>query len=104
MTFPLVLAYLFAAGTGVTMVYLARQNRKQGWQRPAPRWFGVELGTQRAAMPATAATESDAGDLLPELLQLNRQLAALGTTNRPEVESSKAESAETAELVGSRKV
>jgi len=55
-------------------------------------------------MPATAATESDAGDLLPELLQLNRQLAALGTTNRPEVESSKAESAETAELVGIRKV
>ena len=104
MTFQLILAYLFAAGTGVTVVYLARQNRKQGWQRPAPKWFGVELGTHQTAMPAVAAIESDSGDLLPDLLQLNRQLAAHGATNRPEVEALRAESAETPELVGLRKL
>jgi hypothetical protein len=51
-----------------------------------------------------AAIESNSGELLPELLQLNRQLAAHGATNRPEVESLRAESAETPELVGLRKL
>jgi hypothetical protein len=102
MMFQLVLAYLFAAGMGVTAVYLARQNRKQGWQRPAPRWFGVELETREVTMPATLAVESDSAGLLPELLQLNRELAAHGTPVRPAVDS-EIESAEAAELVSTRR-
>jgi|GEM_PF-4285660 hypothetical protein len=82
----LVLAYLFAAGTGVTLVYLARQNRKQGWRRPAARWFGVKLDTPEDAKPAMLGIESDAGRLMPQLLQLNRELAAHGTTVKPDVE------------------
>ena len=100
--FQLVLAYLFAGGMGVTAVYLARQNRKQGWQRPAPRWFGVELEPREAAMPATRAFESESGDLLPELLLLNRELAAHGAPVKPTVES-EVESAETPELVSIRR-
>jgi hypothetical protein len=101
MMFQLILAYLFAAGTGVTAVYLARQNRKQGWQRPAPRWFGVELEPREAAAPAAFGIESGSGDLLPELLQLNRELAAHGTPIQ--VESPAVESAETPELVSIRR-
>ena len=103
MMFQLVLAYLFAAGMGVTVVYMARQNRKQGWQRPATKWFGVELETREAAMPAVPAFESESGDLLPELLQLNRELAVHGAPIRPKVESPQVESAETPELVSIRR-
>jgi len=101
MMFQLVLAYLFAAGMGVTAVYLARQNRKQGWQRPAPRWFGVELEPREAATPGALGIESESGNLLPELLQLNRELAAHGTPIQ--VESPAVESAETPELVSIRR-
>jgi hypothetical protein len=86
------LAYLFAAGTSVVVVYLARQNRKQGWKRPIPKWFGV--------------AGSDADELMPQILQLNRQLAAHGIPVKPEVESdigSEAESLETAEHVSIRR-
>jgi hypothetical protein len=103
MMFQLVLAYLLAAGMGVTVVYMARRNRKQGWERPAPRWFGVELELREVATPAALGTESDSGDLLPELLQLNRELAAHGTPIRPRVESPKVEFAETPELVPVRR-
>ena len=103
MMFQLVLAYLFAAGAGVTVVYMARQNRKQGWQRPASRWFGVELEPREAATPAAFGIESDSGDLLPELLQLNRELAAHGTPVRPQVQSPAVESAEAPELVSIRR-
>src|SRR4051812_16312834 len=99
MTFQLVLAYLFAAGMGVTVVYMARQNRKQGWQRPASRWFGVGLETRGVPMSAVPSAESDSGDVLPELLQLNRELAAHGTPVRLQVKSPEVESAETPELV-----
>ena len=99
----LVLAYLFAAGMGITVVYMARQNRKQGWQRPAPKWFGVELETREPATPAALGIKSDAGDLLPELLQLNRELAAHGTPIRPQVESPEVQSAESPELVSTRR-
>ena len=102
--FQLVLAYLFAAGMGVTVVYMARQNRKQGWQRPAPTWFGVELETREAAMPAALGVESDSGELLPQLLQLNRELAAHGTPVKPEVQSPAVEAAETPELVAVRRI
>ena len=92
----LVLAYLFAAGLGVTVVYLARQNRKQGWRRPASKWFGVELEPREAATPAALGVEPEPGELLlPQLLQLNRELAAHGTPVKPEVESPVAGSAET---------
>ena len=103
MMFQLVLAYLFAAGAGVTVVYMARQNRKQGWQRPAPKWFGVELEAREAAIPAALGMESDSGNLLPDLLQLNRELAVHGTPIRPQVESPEVESAETRELVSIRR-
>ena len=103
MMFQLVLAYLFAAGAGVTVVYMARQNRKQGWQRPAPKWFGVELETREAAIPAALGMESDSGNLLPDLLQLNRELAMHGTPIRPQVGSAEVESAETPELVSIRR-
>jgi hypothetical protein len=104
MMLPLVFAYLLAAGTGVTLVYLARQNRKQGWQRPAPKWFGVQLETREVAMPLAAGMESNSGDLLPELLRLNRELAAHGTSVKPEVPSPEIQSAETPELVSIRRV
>jgi hypothetical protein len=84
----LVLAYTFAASTTVVVVCLARQNRKQGWQRPAPTWFGVELGNREQGAPASPAFEAESDQLTPQLLQLNRALAAHGTTTRPEVESS----------------
>ena len=101
----LVFAYLFAAGTGVTIVYLARQNRRQGWKRPAPKWFGVELQTRETALPAALGVEPEPGEvLLPQLLQLNRGLAAHGTPVKPDVESPIAESAETAELVAIRRI
>ena len=88
MMFQLALAYLFAAGLGVTMVYLAAQNRKQGWQRPAPKWFGVELEAGEATrMPAPLVAESDPAELLPQLLQLNRELASHGTPVKPAVEA-----------------
>ena len=90
----LILAYLFAAGTSVTLVYFARQNRKQGWQRPAPKWFGVQLGTHEATTPAGVGTESDSGELLPQLLKLNRELASHGASVKPEGESPEVESAE----------
>ena len=96
----LLLAYLFAAGTTVTLVYLARQNRKQGWQRPAPKWFGIELENHEAA-PLETGSEPD--ELLPEILQLNRALAAHGTSSRPRVES-ELETSETPEPVGVRRV
>lgn len=95
------LAYLFAAGTGVMVVYLARRNRKQGWTRPIPKWFGVELQNGEPAMPAPLAAGSDSEELLPQILQLNRQLAAHGTPVKPEVES-EVESAETPEHVSIR--
>jgi hypothetical protein len=103
MMFQLVLAYLFAAGMGVTVVYMARQNRKQGWQRPSPKWFGVELEPREVAAPAALGIESDSGNLLPELLQLNRELAVHGTPIRPQVESPEVESAETPEFVTVRR-
>ena len=103
MMFQLVLAYLFAAAMGVTIVYMARQNRKQGWQRPTPKWFGVELEAREAAIPSAPVTESDAGDLLPELLLLNRELAAHGTPIRPRVQSPEVESAESPNLVSVRR-
>ena len=103
MMFQLILAYLFAAGMGVTVVYMARQNRKQGWQRPATKWFGVELETHEVSMRTAPAFESESGDLLPDLLRLNRELAVHGTPIRPQVESPQAESAETAELVSTRR-
>jgi hypothetical protein len=99
----LILAYLFAAGTTVTVVYLARQNRKQGWQRPAPQWFGVELQTREAAMTEPLADESESGDLMPQLRQLNRALAAHGNPIQPRGESA-VESPETPELVSIRRV
>ena len=104
MMFQLVLAYLFAAGAGVTVVYMARQNRKQGWQRPAPKWFGVQLETREAAMPVALGIESGPGELLPQLLQLNRELAAHGIPVKPEVQSPAVESAETPELVAIRRL
>lgn len=94
----LILAYALAASTGVAVVYLARQNRKQGWRRPAPRWFGVELEPREAPMPAAFESPSESGDLLPELLQLNRELASHGTPVKPEIET-QVETAETPELV-----
>ena|SRR5579872_4217319 len=103
MMFQLVLAYLFAAGMGVTVVYMARQNRKQGWQRSTPKWFGVELQPREVATPAALGIESDSGNLLPELLQLNRELAVHGVPIRPQVESPEGESAETPELVSVRR-
>jgi hypothetical protein len=93
----LLLAYLFAAGTSVTIVYLARQNRKQGWQRPTPKWFGVELQHREPATLAPLGSESD--ELTPQLLRLNRELAAHGTPTKPEFES-----LEIAEPVSSRRV
>jgi hypothetical protein len=101
MMLQLVLAYLFAAGLGVTIVYLARQNRKQGWRRPASKWFGVELEPHEAAI----GIEPEPGELLlPQLLQLNRELAAHGTPVKPEVESPVAGSAETPEPVAIRRM
>ncbi len=104
MMFQLVLAYLFAAGMGITVVYLARQNRKQGWQRPSTRWFGVELEARDTAQPAVLGAGPDAGELLPQLLQLNRELAAHGTSVSPEVVSPKIASSETPEHALIRRV
>jgi hypothetical protein len=100
------LAYLFAAGTSVVVVYLARQNRKQGWKRPSPKWFGVELQNREPAMLSALGAGSDADELMPQILQLNRQLAAHGIPVKPEVESdigSEAESLETPEHVSIRR-
>ena len=91
MMLQLILAYAFAAGIGVTVVYLARENRKQGWQRPAPKWFGVELQNHQLAMArqlpedAPENSVSEPIELLPQLLQLNSALAVHGRTTRPEV-------------------
>ena len=85
MMLELVMAYLFAAGTGATLVYLARQNRKQGWRRPAPQWFGVELGGRTVETPVTLEMEPESDPLLPQLLQLNRELAAHGSPVAPQV-------------------
>ena len=100
----LVFAYLFAAGTGVAMVYLARKNRKQGWERPAPQWFGVQLENREAIVPVAPGMESNPDDVLPELVQLNHELAAHGSRVNPLVGSSQVESSETAELVAARRV
>jgi len=105
MMLQLILAYAFAAGMGATLVYLARENRKQGWQRPAPKWFGVELQNHQLAadteLPADAPQDpvSEPIELLPQLLQLNSALAVHGRTTRPEVRVP----AE-AELVSTRRV
>ena len=105
MMLQLTLAYIFAAGMGMTAVYFARQNRKQGWQRPAPRWFGVELRDQEPAMPASIEVECTSEPLMPQLVRLNQGLAAHGTPVRPRVEVSKeVEVPEMAELVSSRRV
>ena len=104
MMLQLVLAYLFAAGMGLALVYMARQNRKQGWERPASRWFGVELQPRQSGTPAMASADSASPELLPELLQLHRELAAHGTPIRPQVESSEVESVETPELVSTRRI
>ena len=92
MMLQLILAYAFATGTGLTLVYLATENRKQGWQRPAPKWFGVELQNHQLAMDASERPEdasqdpvSEPVELMPQLVQLNRALAAHGRTTRPEV-------------------
>ena len=89
MMLQLILAYAFAAGTGLTLVYLARENRKQGWQRPAPRWFGVQLQNRELATDTTERApevpQEQPVELMPQLLQLNRALAAHGRTTRPEV-------------------
>lgn len=103
MMLQLVFAYLFAAGTGVAMVYLARQNRKQGWERPAPKWFGVQLERHEAPMPATLRVESTPDELLHDLMRLNRELAAHGSPVTAEVASPELKSAESAELVGHRR-
>ena len=100
----LLLAYFFAAGMGVTVFYLAKQNRKQGWRRPAARWFGIELETREAAAPATLGMESEPGELLPELLRLNRKLSVHGTPVNPQVESPAEESPELVEHVAIRRV
>ena len=105
MMLQLILAYAFAAGTGLTLVYLARENRKQGWQRPAPKWFGVQLQKHQLAMdnelPADAPQDpvSEPVELLPQLLQLNSALALHGRTTRPEVQVPVE-----AELVSTRRV
>ena|SRR5579864_5715421 len=99
----LVLAYLSAAGTTVAVVYLAKQNRKQRWQRPAPKWFDVALENQASAPPTSLLDGTESGDLLPQLLQLNRSLAASGTPIQPEVESG-IESPKTPEPVPGRRV
>jgi hypothetical protein len=99
----LALAYLFAAGTTVAVVYLAKQNRKQGWQRPAPKWFDVALENQASAPPTSLLDGSESGELLPQLLQLNRSLAAPGTPIQPEVESG-VESPKTPEPISSLRV
>jgi hypothetical protein len=104
MMLQLVFAYLFAAGTGVAIVYLARQNRKQGWKRPEPKWFGVQLENREAIMPLAPDIESNPDGLLAELRQLNHELAAHGKTVNPVVASPEVESSETAELVAARKV
>ena len=104
MMLQLVFAYLFAAGTGVAIVYLARQNRKQGWKRPAPKWFGVQLENREARMPAAADIESNSEALLAELHRLNHGLAAHGGKVNPLVASPKVESSETPELVAARRV
>jgi hypothetical protein len=96
----LLLAYLFAAGTTITIVYLARQNRKQGWQRPAAKWFGVQLEDRQPVTPSTPlAAGSEPVELLPQLLTLNRALAAHGAPTKPAVESPA-----TPELVSTRRV
>jgi hypothetical protein len=46
----------------------------------------VTLNTPEDAKPATLGIESDASRLMPQLLQLNRELAAHGTTVKPDVE------------------
>ena len=97
MMLQLVLAYVFAAGTSITLVYLARRNRKQGWQRPARGWIGVELERREAEMPAAFGTKLDSGELMPQLLQLNRELAAHGSPVQPEIGAQEEESAETME-------
>ena len=88
----LILAYAFAAGMGLTLVYLARENRKQGWQRPATKWFGVQLQNRELTMDASELAPeapqepvSQPVELMPQLLQLNSALAAHGRTTRPEV-------------------
>jgi len=101
--FQLVLAYIFAAGMGLAVLYMARQNRKQGWQRPTPKWFGLEIEPREAGTPAALGVESDSPELLPQLLQLNRELAAHGTPMRLRVESAGVESAEIPELVSIRR-
>jgi len=83
----LFLAYLFATSTSIAIVYLARRNRKQGWQRPAPKWFGAEFQNSEPAMPAPLGMESEPDRLLPQLLNLSGALAAHGTSARPEIES-----------------
>ena len=105
MMLQLILAYAFATGTGLTLVYLATENRKQGWQRPALKWFGVqlqnrELGTNAHELATDAPQEpTPQPELMPQLVQLNRALAAHGRTTRPEVQVP----AE-AELVSTRRV
>jgi hypothetical protein len=106
MMLELILAYGVAAGMGVTVVYLARENRKQGWQRPDSRWFGIELQNHQFAMDspkltvdATQEPVSEPAELMPQLLQLNRALAAHVRTTRPEVQVP-----QDAELVSTRRV
>ena len=100
----LTLAYIFAAGMGMTAVYFARQNRKQGWQRPAPRWFGIELRNHEPAMPASLEMESASQALTPQLLRLNQELAMHGTPVKPEAEEPVMAESVMAELVSSRRV
>ena len=100
----LLLAYFFAAGMGVTVFYLAKQNRKQGWRRPAARWFGIELETREAAAPSMRGFESEPDELFPELLRLNRELSVHGTPVKPQIELPAAESPESVEHVAMRRV
>ncbi len=74
-------AYLFAAGIGLLVIYLARRNRRQGWQRPAPTWFGIRLEPNRVL-------ESDSVEVMGQLQQLNRELMSHGTPQKPELEPS----------------
>jgi len=94
----LLFAYAFAAGTSTAIVYLARQNRKQGWRRPAPKFFGVEIQDRESGMPLELDAQSAPDQLLPQLLNLNHALAAHGAPQSVEVESA------TPELVASRRV
>ncbi len=78
MMLQLALSYLFAVGMGLLVVYLARRNRRQGWQRPVPTWFGVQLESNQVL-------ESESVEVMGQLQQLNRELISHGVPRKPEM-------------------